>query len=299
MIEAVLNGRLGNCLFQYAAARALAERTGTTVLLNLARYTSWRHPRGGAVARALRFFSLDASCTGLDPDAGRTLSRLRLRERREDFIERSWGYDRRFETLGAATRLTGYFQSARYWTGCESRIRADLRLREIPADPLFHQAADTIGRTTSVSLHVRRSDYLHSPLHNVCTREYYVRAMATMRARLDRPTFFIFSDDIDWCRAQFAAPDVIAIDVPLCRSAPALDMHLMSRCRHHIISNSTYSWWGAWLDDKPGKIVVAPDRWFNDADMDRLAMVDTVPSEWQRIPVGALDVCAAAGASCA
>lgn len=299
MIEAVLNGRTGNCLFQYAAARALAERTGTTVLLNLARFTSWCNPRGGSVARTLRLFSLNASYTGLDADAGRTLSRLGLRERREDFIERSWGYDCRFEALGAATRLTGYFQSAQYWTGFESRIRADLRPREIPADPLFREAAATIGRTMSVSMHVRRGDYRHSPLHNVCTREYYVRAMASMRARLDQPTFFIFSDDMNWCSSQFAAPDVIPIDIPLCRSAPALDMHLMSHCRHHIVSNSTYSWWGAWLNDKPGKIVVAPDRWFNDAAMNRLAMVDTVPSEWDRIPAGATSVRAAASASSA
>ena len=287
MIEVLLNGRIGNCLFQYAAARALAARTGTAVLLNLARYTSWRQPRGGPVARALRFFTLQASYTRLDADAGRALERLGLREAREDFHERAWGYDRHLARLGAATRLCGYFQSPRYWTGIEQALRAELEPRQLPNDSAFERALAAIRERTAVSVHVRRGDYLTTEraLHGVCTPAYYAQALHHMRERVSGATLFLFSDDVAWCRDHFKDRDVVVVDVPASIRQPALDLYLMSLCRHHVISNSTYSWWGAWLNRAPDKIVCTPERWFNDALMNTRAMRDTVPSEWLRITV--------------
>jgi hypothetical protein len=286
MIEAVLNGRLGNWLFQYAAARALALKTATGVELNLSRYLSRRDPRGAAVAGALGFFKLDATYARVSADTKRTLARFRLHERREDFTEAAWGYDPRFAALGAKTRLSGYFQSPRYWEGSETALRSELSPRRLPDDPVLSRTLAEVNDSAAVSVHVRRGDYLTTEraLHGVCTADYYARAIREMRSRVEGARFFVFSDDIAWCREHFKDPDMSVVDVPSSAREPALDLYLMSLCAHHVISNSTYSWWGAWLDARPAAIVCTPERWFNDSQMSALAMRDTVPATWIRIP---------------
>jgi hypothetical protein len=286
MIEVVLNGRLGNWLFQYAAARALALRAESRVQLDISRYVTWRDPRGSAVLKALRFFRLDADVARLGAGTRRTLEKLGLRARREDFTEAAWGYDPRFGALGPRTRLSGYFQSPRYWEGIEPALRADLVPRRLPDDAALARTVASMSEDRAVSVHVRRGDYLTTEraLHGVCSAEYYERAIARMRSRVSGAKFFVFSDDLAWCREHFKEPDMTVVDMPSSAREPALDLYLMSRCSHHVISNSTYSWWGAWLDDSPAAIVCAPDRWFNDEQMSARAMRDTVPAQWLRIP---------------
>jgi hypothetical protein len=285
MIEVVLNGRLGNWLFQYAAARALALKTGTGVQLNGYRYVRWRDPLARAPLRALRFFNIAAAYSHLDIDAARALERLGLRERKKDHVESASDGDR-LEELGAATRLTGYFQRPRCWEGCESELRTDLTPRALPTDSAFLRTAAAVSAGNTISIHVRRGDFVtfERELHGVCTIEYYARAITRMRESVADAKFFVFSDDPGWCRERFKDQDMTVVDVAASSREPALDLYLMSRCSHHVISNSTYSWWGAWLDTSPGAIVCTPDRWFNDEEMSARAMRDTVPARWLRIP---------------
>ena len=272
MIVAELNGRLGNWLFQYAAARALALDRGTEVALDVSRYTSWRHPFAGPVTRALGFFGLDARYT--------------RREAPADYTERGWGYDPRFHELPASARLRGYFQSPRHWRGHEDAIRADLAPARLPRDHDLEALLEDIDKGPAVALHVRRGDYLTTErdLHFVCTDAYYAQALRYVRDRMSGARVFVFSDDPEWCRTRYAT-DARVVDLAASKAEPALDLHLMSRCRHHVISNSTYSWWGAWLAAHPGQIVCTPERWFNDDAMNAAAMRDTVPAAWQRIPL--------------
>ena len=275
MITAHLTGRLGNWLFQYAAARSLALDRGTQVALDASRFTSWRHPFAGHVARALRFFRLQAAFT-------------RASAASAEYTEQGWGYDPRFHDLGGDTKLVGYFQSPRYWRGREAQIKADLAPARLPRDTAFSKLLEDIDRTVSVALHVRRGDYVatESALHLVCTDAYYERALAHVRDRVSDAKVFVFSDDPAWCRERFAGePSAVVVDLAASRNEAALDLWLMSRCRHHVISNSTYSWWGAWLAGRADQIVCTPDRWFNDGAKSAAAMRDTVPAHWQRIPV--------------
>ena len=273
MVTAVLNGRLGNWLFQYAAARSLALDRGTDVALDVSRYTTWRHPFAGQVRSALGFFALQARYTRGKGGAA-------------EHAENGWGYDPRFHDLPANARIRGYFQSPRYWRGHADKIRADLQPSRLPRESAFETLLSEIERSDSVALHVRRGDYLTTEreLHLVCTDAYYARALDYIRERVGGARIFVFSDDPAWCRRRFT-DDAHVVDLAASRSEPALDLYLMSRCKHHIVSNSTYSWWGAWLAGQPGQIVCTPERWFNDDAMNALAMRDTVPPEWQRMPL--------------
>jgi len=119
-----------------------------------------------------------------------------------------------------------------------------------------------INELESVAVHVRRGDYLKYPRFNVCTEAYYRKGIDYMKGVLDQPRFFFFSDDPDWCRRTFIGEEFL-----FCEGAsvhnPLLDMKLMSHCRHHILSNSSFSWWGAWLGTYPDQKVVIPEVWLN------------------------------------
>jgi hypothetical protein len=271
MITAELNGRLGNWLFQYAAARSLALDRSTEAALDISRYANWRHPFAGHVRSTLGFFTLQAQYT-------------RGNDRAVEHTENSWGYDEHFHALPAAARIRGYFQSPRYWRGHESAIRADLAPARLPRDRDFEALLTAIESSASIAVHVRRGDYLTTEreLHFVCTEPYYAQALDYIRERVDAGRAFVFSDDPAWCRTRFA-DNAQVVDLAASRNEPGLDLFLMSRCKHHVISNSTYSWWGAWLAAHAGQIVCTPGRWFNDDAMNALAMRDTVPPEWRRI----------------
>lgn len=141
-----------------------------------------------------------------------------------------------------------------------------------------------MAQENAVSVHMRRGDFVSNPksnaVHGVCPPEYYRAAIRTMAGQVEKPCFYIFSDDIAW------AKDQLKLDFP-CQSVEHNtgaesynDMRLMSRCRHHIIANSSFSWWGAWLSDYPSKIVIAPRQWFLNAPHD---VSDLIPHGWIRM----------------
>ena len=283
MIHMYLRGQLGNWLFQYALGRRLASIHRTEVRLNLAHKRSIRDPWSGWIPRTLEPFPLRATLERLDP--------LRLAAQRWGlghwggaplYRERGWGYDPEALAQPDGSYLLGFFQSERYFAPIAETLRDELT----PAAPDDDATADLcaeIERREAVSIHVRRGDYLRSPNHNVCTLDYYREAIRRARDRLSDPWFFVFSDDLAWCRAHLPVERGEFVDLAHSRVAPCNDLRLMSRCQHHIIANSTYSWWGAWLNPHPDKQVWAPGRWFGDDDMNRRALADTIPETWERV----------------
>src|SRR5690606_26072631 len=122
--------------------------------------------------------------------------------------------------------------------------------------------------TTSVSLHVRRGDYVQLQsahnFHGVLPLTYYKRAILLLKEKLERFTIFVFSDDLDWVRSNLQAETPVVYVDYRSDDKTATDLALMSLCKHNIIANSSFSWWGAWLNRNPGKQVIAPKPWFRD-----------------------------------
>ena len=186
------------------------------------------------------------------------------------FGEKQWfTYDPFFERLRGSIYLTGYWQSYRYFEDAADLIRAEIR----PAWPFSDANRAWLARieaANAVCLHVRRGDYLdhrgEAPL--LCARSYYDAALAHVRRSVQDAQIFVFSDDIAWCRETFADAGFSFVDSNGADDA-ADDLRLMAACRHHVIANSSLSWWGAWLARHPGQVVIAPQPWLPDVSSDQ------------------------------
>ncbi|MGA3079774.1 MAG: alpha-1,2-fucosyltransferase [Terracidiphilus sp.] len=161
--------------------------------------------------------------------------------------------------------LDGNFQARQYAEDAEQHLRTELRLREPPTGKNLETLEDIRAVETSVSLHVRRGDYgFWGGGPRVLSLDYYAQAMRALLERVRKPTFFVFSDDIPFTREHLPksieGARMVFVDNND-EANPHEDLRLMSACRHHIIANSTFSWWGAWLNPDPAKLVCAPMGW--------------------------------------
>lgn len=186
------------------------------------------------------------------------------------------------ENVSNAAYLAGYWQSPRYFLEHESEIREDFTFKQSLSGPNC-SLAEKITSTHSVSLHVRRGDYVSNTKsfakHGVCSLDYYRRAIGRMNKVNSSAVFYIFSDDLEWVRKNLDLTGQCVFVDHNQNTKSYIDMQLMSLCQHHIIANSSFSWWGAWLNPSPVKIVLAPRQWFADITNTQ----DLLPSEWIRI----------------
>ena len=279
LIISTLAGGLGNQMFQYAAGRALALRHGTELVLDL----GWLTPRSRFVYE-LGVFDLDVKLVW----TYRHMRRARLRERLrlappvllQDWKRDGFAFHPGVLALPADARLAGYWQSERYFADHAQTIRADFAFAE-PLDARNEELADAIGASAAVAVHVRRGDYVTDPgardFLGILPLDYYASAAAFVRRRVRSPHFFVFSDDPGWCRGhlRLGGPTTF-VDHNAGRGY--LDLRLMTLCRHHVIANSSFSWWGAWLAEPEGQRVVAPRRWGAQGEAGAV-----IPEWWHRL----------------
>lgn len=281
-----LIGGLGNQLFQYASARAASLRQGVPLVLDARHYKA-----GDQFAYGLDHFAIEArigSEDELPPARNRPIPyflwrTLKLKPR---FLrEASLGFNEAIHNAAPGVYLHGYLQTERYFADAAPQIRRELSIVTPPSEE-NRRWLDHIAAVPSVSLHVRRGDYVSDSKagrsHGTCTLDYYSNAVRLVAAEMaEEPVFFVFSDDPDWAREniRLGFETHVAGHNDFTRNYE--DLRLMSACRHHIIANSSFSWWGAWLDPSPDKIVVAPERWFADP---ALSNPDIVPAGWPRVP---------------
>jgi hypothetical protein len=289
VIATMLKGRLGNQMFQYAAGRALAERHGTRLVLD----TSWmlEFRRGGGVAEN------ELVCFGVDEEVRPVWEVARVPNPRRwvHAVQRLRPSGRRFvrvieedlrtnafapEVLTAPDQsyLRGYWQFEDYFADQEAAIRAAFAFPE-PGDATL-RLLDSLDGAPTASLHVRRADYAGLAQLGFLDADYYARAADAIAAGVEGLRLLVVSDDPVWCKAELRLPFPTTVaERPLPGDRAWEDMLLVSRCDHHVIANSTFSWWGAWLNPSPTKIVVAPRRW----TLSERRAGDPVPARWVRV----------------
>jgi len=300
-----LMGGLGNQLFQYAAGSAIARARGARLLLDLAHFGT----PGDERRYELASFAIDAdlmpwptrihhgarlvTARPSRAELRRLLARAPLTALRRLASPASWrrfrlvaeaGFDFDAAPLAAepGAYLFGYWQSERYFQPIAPALRDTFRA------PLAVDARNRawLGRIKdaagAVCVHVRRGDYLRpqtAAVHGLCSLAYYRRAMQQIRARVPDAAFFLFSDDREWARESLTGPDTAIVDANAPEDAPQ-ELMLMAACRHHVIANSSLSWWGAWLAQAPGQIVIAPSPWFAHGK----PTPDLLPAGWVTLP---------------
>ncbi len=289
MIVVQLRGGLGNQMFQYALGRRLALSHGVPLRLDIRPLE--KDPQR---AYALGHFRIAASLIHpielswrlpypLHPP--RRLAWLPRWPGTMRYIHEGCGDPFNPEVLKApsASFLVGYWPSERYFSEITDTIRQDFQLSE-PMTAARQAVATEISAANGVSVHVRRGDYVSNPAanayHGTCSSGWYETGMEKMARGMENPTFFVFSDDPDWSRKNIRTRWPTRFIEPGEDGKDHQDMHLMAMCRHHIIANSSFSWWGAWLDSRPDKRVIAPLSWLSDAGRDT---GDFVPPSWERI----------------
>lgn len=287
-----VSGGLGNQMFQYAAGRALSLRCGASLKLD----PSFDAP-------VPRWYELDAFPIPATFVCDADLAAFdRLPRTRPDWLDRAWtilrfGRDNYWPTyvephfhfepevlaLQAPIYLEGYWQSEKYFADCAELLRRDFTPTP-PLEPENAVFAAQIDEVNAVSLHVRRGDFANFArsieFHGTCSLDYYRRAIEYLSSHVEVPHFFVFSDDWEWTRDNLRSEFPMTIVNANRADRGYRDLQLMARCRHHIIANSTLSWWGAWLNPSREKIVVAPTRWFNNAGADTR---DLIPAAWVRL----------------
>ncbi len=283
-----LMGGIGNQMFQYAAAKALSIKRGIPFKVH------FEDPYKDVVrAYNLAVFNLEVDqATKEDlklirPKQGlrKKLSKLfKVKEKAILFREKQYFvYDEQFFNCSDGAYIYGFWQAEQYFSTISDVIREDFRFKIAPSveNALF---VEQINRTEAVAVHVRRGDYVSvektSTVHGTCSMDYYREAIALMKTQVNNPVFYFFSDDMNWVK-QHLLIDAPSVYVDVNDDAHNYeDLRLMTLCKHQIIANSSFSWWGAWLNTNPAKIVVAPEKW---ANVEGLDTTDLIPKSWIRL----------------
>jgi hypothetical protein len=289
MIIVKLIGGLGNQMFQYALGRRLSIERNVPFKLDATAFDTYLlHGYG------LSYLNVQAEkATRAEIDRftlpssrfRRTFEKLPWTGRYPVVRETSFRYDPRPLDFGKSAYLEGYWQSEKYFDVAVDSIRSDFQVRA-PLEGKNLEVSRLAESTESVAIHVRRGDYAANPetlkVHGLCGLDYYRAAIEMLRSKLPEKKlhFFLFSDDPQWVREnlklEFSSIFVDFNDA----TRNYEDLRLISNCKHQIIANSSFSWWGAWLNRNPTKVVLAPMKWFSTTANDTR---DLIPASWNRI----------------
>jgi Glycosyl transferase family 11 len=298
MIIVKLKGGLGNQMFQYALGRRLSLRYRVPLELDLSHLrpdffnflgmTTFRKYALGDFNIRAKF----ASCRDLPflskiPSTRLTagLNKLLNPQGQQTIRELSCSYSKNIESIlgaGNSVYLDGFWNNEMYFKEIVSVIRRDFSLKRKLSAPAI-KLARQIFQTNSVSIHFRRKDYVTNlntrRFHGTCNLDYYYKAISFINGRVKNPHFYIFSDDPDWVKKNLKLKESLTYVSGSSGLTNAEELILMSKCEHNIIPNSSFSWWGAWLNKNPSKIVVVPEMWFRA----RVSDSDIAPRQWIRV----------------
>jgi hypothetical protein len=294
-----LQGGLGNQMFQYAAGRRLAYFRNTDLKLDITRLTGpiSIDPNVDSRSFHLGFFNIQEENADQEEIAQLTGDKLpkipkKIYKIWQKFTPSRW---RRFILQQSPDSengifqaspnvyLDGYWQSEKFFIDISDIIRNEYTLKN-ELDQKNREIANLIMSTDSIGIHFRRGDYISKPktkeFHGTCELSYYDQCIDLITEKVRNPNFFIFSDEPEWVEKNFHCSFPFKIIGHNGREKDYVDMQLLSLCKHFIIANSTFSWWGAWLGGYPRKIIMAPKYWFKTKSFDGR---NIVPEGWIRV----------------
>lgn len=286
MIITRISGGLGNQMFQYAIAKAIAKKNLDTFKLDISFY-----PKQSLRKYELNQFTIeeniatDKECKkyrGKEDFIFKVKRKLGIKNKRplEYYHEKEITiFDKHLWDKKGDIYLDGFWQTEKYFKDIRDEILKDFTLKKDISDEA-KKYLDDIKNSQSISLHVRRGDYVQNAhthsVHGTCDLEYYQKAIKHIEQNIENPNFYIFSDDIAWCKENF---EFLENKVFIDDTKSAFDdLELMKNCKHNIIANSSFSWWGAWLNENEKKIVISPLKWINHNPKN----LSWVPSNWIR-----------------
>lgn len=279
-------------MFQYAAGRALSLKHSVPLQLDVSGFMNYELHQGFELRRIFNCTGDIASEADVREILGwqftsgvrRVVSRPSMAAlRRNAFvIEPHFQYWSGIKNAPSNCYITGYWQSEKYFSDITEKIRKDFSFK-LPLEYKNFELANKISQTNAVSLHVRRGDYIsdikNSATYEMCSLDYYKRSICNIAEKVDSPYFYIFSDDVAWARDNLKI-EFMHQYIDHNRGTESYnDMRLMSLCKHHIIANSSFSWWGAWLNPSLEKIVIAPKHWF----ANQTNVQDLLPLGWIKL----------------
>ncbi len=293
MIIVQLIGGLGNQMFQYACGKTLALKNKTSLKLDTTDLLDRSHHNFTHRNYELNVFNINEKIASNHDIKKfelkkslptRILSKLFIKFKYKKISEQIlFNYDNTLTSEKSNLYLSGYWQNEKYFAEFESEIRKCFTFKELPTvdnEKILQQ----IEACNSVSIHIRRGDYVSlksaNAFHGICSLDYYYAAIALISSKISNPLFFIFSDEPEWIKQNFIINSPFLVISHNSGEKSFEDMRLMSACKHNIIANSSFSWWGAWLNKNQNKIVIAPTKWFADDSIDTK---DLIPEKWIRM----------------
>lgn len=277
-------GGLGNQMFQYAFFLSLEKCYGK-VKADLTGFGEYRLHHGFELAKVFGVameqatpFELRIYTSQQRDWLTRKLRRIYGTKGAEYDEQEEFAFDTGIYEDASPRHFWGYWQHHQYVQLVEDKLRKAFVFKE-PLDKRNEDCVQTLAAHETVAVHVRRGDYLNHPsLGGICDLSYYQQGLQILEEKLDNPLYVFFSNDMTWCKDNLNVKNAVYVDWNKGEQSYR-DMQLMGCCNHYIIANSSFSWWGAWLNPNPNKLVVSPKKWVND-EADPAALIHP---QWIRL----------------
>jgi hypothetical protein len=279
-------GGLGNQMFQYAYAKAL-EENGFNVKIDISAFKTYKLHGGYQLDK----YNIDLNSSTIEENNlfyrdnifKKVLNKLGIKNSKI-IKERNLLFDETLLKVEDNNYIDGYFQCEKYFINIKNVILEQFLLKTDLSDYAKVLKDKIINSKNSCSIHIRRGDFTNktnSNIHGCCSLDYYNKSVEILNSKLDSVNYFIFSDDIKWVKENLNISNATYIDDETKR-IPHEDIYLMSLCKNNIIANSSFSWWGAWLNKNESKIVIAPKRWFVHKELESFSK-DIVCESWLKV----------------
>ena len=256
MIIVRIVGGLGNQMFQYAYAKALSLK-GYNVKLDISKFRKYKLHGGYQLDKYKISLEVANSFSIL-------LGKIGIKKSKK---EKSLLFEKKLKSLKGNEYIKGYFQTEKYFEEIRNTLLTDFIINQELSESTNKLSKQISNHKNTCSLHIRRGDYISdkkaNSVHGTCNLDYYKKAINHIESKFKETQYFVFSDDISWAKENLQIENVVYVEN---KSIPHEDLYLMSLCNNNITANSSFSWWGAWLNKNENKIIIAPKNWFIDKE---------------------------------